>query len=244
MFKQQHSMMDIDEEEEAVEDEKLIVFKEPSETDFSDVDKEQRKLNYAKYGSGEAQVESAERAKREAYEANNLAVYYTDAKDIPPNPREPSDPYNGEPVTAFQQIAAPEAKWAARGRQKITNASQQYGNAAPPPVTAPTMPDLSTYLGQHPFAAPNMQQPAPQTGNALQDLLANLTRSTQAQTATPPQPPMTGYQNPPQFQPSAPPMSTQQPAASGVPDLAAILAQITQNQGGAGPAPQMGGFAP
>lgn len=62
-------------------------------TDFSDVDADERKRNYSPYGGGELQPQTTERAKREQYEANTLMAY-----DNPPCPREPADPYDGEPI--------------------------------------------------------------------------------------------------------------------------------------------------
>jgi hypothetical protein len=118
MFKQHKDMMDIDEDDDtATGEENLGEYITPacklttgnvigsttkltlSVTDFSSVDIEERKRNYSRYAGGELQPESAERTKREQYEASTLMVFYTDKSDIPPSPREPAEPYNGEEVS-------------------------------------------------------------------------------------------------------------------------------------------------
>lgn len=93
MFKQHKDMVETEEEEDAGE-ENLRPYRAPSSTDFSDVDPEERKKNCEPHGGGETKPESLERAVRDQYEANTLMAY-----DSPPCPREPIDPYNGEPVT-------------------------------------------------------------------------------------------------------------------------------------------------
>jgi hypothetical protein len=249
MFKQQHQMMDIDDDEDAAEEEeKLMQFKPPGLIDFSDVEEEERKRNYAPFGGGYIAPESSERAIRDYYEANNLIVFYTDPSDIPPNPREPSDPANGEKVPVTKDFARPDEKWAARGRQRKAGSSQSYGaqqtfntNTA---NLAPGL-DLSKILGnpsQPSNAFQQPQQPSMASNNAIQDILANLNKAGMNATATPPmmghnsyaplqQPPVMNYQPPPPA------------AASGGPiDLAAILAQLqSQPQNSAAQAPPMGG---
>lgn len=118
MFKQHKDMMDIDEDDDGPGEENLGEYSpltrmfttRASErastisltsiaTNFSDVDSEERKRNYSPFGGGELQADSPERTKREQYEASTLMVFYTDSSDIPPCPREPADPYNGEEVS-------------------------------------------------------------------------------------------------------------------------------------------------
>jgi hypothetical protein len=117
MFKQHKDMMDIDEDDDtATGEESFGEYVTPTcelntenvtcldtkltlpVTDFSSVDIEERKRNYSRYAGGELQPESPERINREQYEASTLMVFYTDPSDIPPNPREPVEPYNGEEV--------------------------------------------------------------------------------------------------------------------------------------------------
>ncbi|KAK5164923.1 uncharacterized protein LTR77_009588 [Saxophila tyrrhenica] len=233
MFKQQHNLMEVDEEEEApVEtEEKLVEYKAPSEIDFMEVDEGSRELNYKPYGGGVLEPESEERAKRKDYEDNNLMVFYANPSDIPPNPREPYDPYNGETVT-MKQIAPPEEKWAIRARQtKVAQKQRQYGSAPQPTMGQNTAQpfDLSKlYLGNQQYGQPAQQQQAP-TG-VSPDLAALLAQFNQpaANQAAPPQPAMGGHT--PQFQPSVPPMQQQAPQQTQPTiDLAAILASINNN---------------
>lgn len=251
MFKQQHQMMDVDDDEDAAEEEeKLMEFKAPRLIDFSDVDEEERKRNYAPYGGGEIAVESSERAVRDYYEANNLMVFYTGPSDIPPNPREPSDPTNGEKVNTVKNFAKPDEKWAARARQTKAAGWQQIGGQQAlntnPATMAPSL-DLSKIMGnqgQQSNSYQQPQQPNAMSNEAIQNILANLNKGNA--TATPP---MTGYNN--AYQPPQPPVMNYQPQPqppaappSGQIDLAAILAQLQQQpaQNPATQAPQMGGY--
>jgi hypothetical protein len=254
MFKQQHQMMDIDDDEDAAEEEeKLIEFKTPKEIDFSEVDEEERKRNYAPFGGGQIAPESPERANRDHYEANNLIVFYTDPSDIPPNPREPSDPINGEKVSVVKDFAKPEEKWASRVRQRKTGASQHYGgvqqtfnsNATPMPsgLDLSKLPAFMNIQQQQPNAYQPPQQPSTLNSDAIKNILASLqpANATQQPSVAPP---MTGYSN--TYAPPPPVMNIQpqQPAPppTGQPDLAAILAQLSQTQNTAAQAPQTSGY--
>ena len=251
MFKQQHQMMDLDDEDEAAEEEvKPIKFSAPKQIDFSDVDKEERKRNYAPYGGGELETESKERGVREHYEANNLMVFYADTNDIPPNPREPSDPTNGERGGTVKKFGMPEEKWVKRARQSKGGQFLQQSSTGQASMATNLMQNFDvsklshfTNNQQYPQAAPYqppMAAPAP-SNDAISNILASLKQATASQ-STPPPPMMGGYSNP--YQAAAPNMNTTQaqPAPSQ-PDLAAILAQITQNQTGAAQAPPMSGFS-
>lgn len=258
MFKQQHQMMEIDEDDEGAEEEekKLIPFRQPSSVDFSDVDLEERNRNFAPFGGGKQQLDSPERAVREQYEANTLIVFYTDPGDIPPNPREPADPSNGQTTESANAFGAPEAKYLERARRKkieqglsFVNQKQEVRANASQRLD---FSQLSSFVIEQQYPPPGTQQPAPPppsaapaATDALNSLLASLKQAAPSQ-ATPPPPSMAGFGNP---HPVAPPPTTaaQQPniPLSGQPDLAAILAQISQNQpGGAGqaPAPSMGAY--
>ena len=250
MFKQQHNMMDVDEEDETVEEkEKLVEFKTPTEIDFADVEDEAKKMNFVPYGGGQLQPQSEERAKRTQYEANNLMVFYATSDDIPPNPREPSDPYNGEPVTSMKTIVAPDEKWAARARKQKAAHKQQYGNAPKPPMAQNTdqgfdLSKLSAYIGNQQYAQPPAQQQQPNAlSSDIATLLASLNRNSTNQQAPPP-PGMGGFT--PGYPAAAAPMGQQplqQPQTQPGVDLAAILAQITtNNQQGPAQAPAMGGY--
>lgn len=126
MFKQHKDMMDIDEDDDATSEENLgeyspltckfvaclHVSPKPltfSVTDFSSVDAEERKRNYKPYAGGELEPESSERIKREHYEASTLMVFYTHPSDIPPCPREPAEPYNGDEMVT-KPFGTPDAQ--------------------------------------------------------------------------------------------------------------------------------------
>ena len=255
MFKQQHQRMDVDEEEDATEEEeKLIDFKQPNEIDFTAVDSEERNRNYAPFGGGALEPESAERAVREHYEANTLIVFYAELSDIPLNPREPSDPYNGEQIETVKKLGAPEEKYAVRARQKKSGQLQHYQAPQQPAIQHNSTPSfdlskLASFMGSQQNPQQNTYQTAPQpaassSNDHINSILASLKQSAPNQ-ATPPPPMMSSYGNSyPAASPNLSAALTQQPSmqSNDQPDLAAILAQITQNQPSAAPAPAMGGY--
>lgn len=65
--------------------------------DFSVVALEELERNYTTRG-GKVEIKSREREVQEQRELTTLMVIYTTSSDIPPSPREPSDPYSGDPV--------------------------------------------------------------------------------------------------------------------------------------------------
>jgi hypothetical protein len=254
MFKQQHQMMDIDDDEDAAEEtEKLIEFVPPNEIDFRDVDEEERNRNYAPFGGGKIAPDSAELAIRDYYEANNLIVFYTDPSDIPPNPREPSDPTNGERVNKVKDFGKPDEKWTTRARQKKAGASHYYGgiqqifNGSTSNVKQGLdLSKLPAFMNTQPQQQTSFQPPQ-QSSSLSSDAITNILASLKQANVTPPTsapPPMGGYSS--MYAPPPPTMNMQpQPPAiqpSGKPDLASILAQLTQNQNNIAPAPQMGGY--
>ena len=66
--------------------------------DFSVVPFEELERNYTTRG-GKVELKSREREVQNQRELSTLMVVYTTPFDIPPSPREPSDPYSGESVT-------------------------------------------------------------------------------------------------------------------------------------------------
>ncbi|KAK4540156.1 hypothetical protein LTR36_009742 [Oleoguttula mirabilis] len=246
-LKLHHDMMDVDADEEddrEEQEQKLVEFKPPTAIDFSEVELEERKRNYSKYGGGELVPDSAERAAREQYEADTLIVFYADAKDIPPNPREPNDPFNGSQATEGKTFGAMDAKLVARAKQRNAARPQPYYSQQQQaqPLSSNAAFDLSRYLSQQPAAQPVAQQPQATTNIDIQSILANLQQQTfplQVQQQPHAQPIMSFGAPTPQ----APSMMAPQPAphANGqAPDLAAILASFQQP--GAAQAPQMGAF--
>ncbi|KAK3112768.1 hypothetical protein LTR53_010607 [Teratosphaeriaceae sp. CCFEE 6253] len=245
MLKLHADMMEVDDEEEKeVVAEKLISFTEPRPIDFSVIEEDERNRNYVQCG-GKLKPESAERAVREQYEANTLIVFYADEKDIPPNPREPTDPSDSESTSSRQEFGTPEEKFAVRAMQnRAMRVQRQFEVAQRPP------PDLATFsqFASHPQQPP----PAPVPGSLdISKLLASLGPSIQQPQPQPP--PMMGY---PGMAPApAPPMHQYQPPPppplGQTIDLSAILAAIGSQQqqappmapGGYGPVgyqPQMG----
>ncbi|SMR43888.1 unnamed protein product [Zymoseptoria tritici ST99CH_3D1] len=179
VLKQHKAMEDLDDEDEIMEDvETLLEFSPPSLVDFSVVDEDERKRNYAPFGGGEMQPDSAERGKREAYENSTLLVFYPNPSDIPSNPREPADPYTGDSMTV-QRFGDIEQKYADRAIQKrlqrfprnqypgrINNTSFMMPQQPPAPSAAPATaaPDISAILASLKAAGTYnqpQQQPAP-----------------------------------------------------------------------------------
>jgi hypothetical protein len=213
-LKQHHNMMDVDDDEDdsAEEEQQLMDFRPPIPVDFSVVEKEERDRNYAKFGGGVLQPQSEERPKRESYERNTLMVFYSNTNDIPPNPKEPESPYNGDQASGVKLFGLPDEKFAARGQHRRSR--------FPASAAAPGF-DLSALLARQ----QQQQQPAPVPGQDIQSILASL-RPQQAPTYQAPFPSI--YQAPP-------------PVVNPTPhiDLAAILAQIQgtapQSPGGSDP---------
>lgn len=226
MLKKHLNMELEDDDEGSDENENLKEYKAPTPIDFSTVPKDERERNYAPYGGGEMEPESAERAKREEYERNNLIVFYTDSSQIPPDPREPAEPYNGDQGEPLKYFGAPEEKYAARARAKRgTHQGRSYGTqpnfgqALGSQTGASAGPDISSILAslQQQPSQPSYQQPAPAAPFMGQQFMGGQQTQQQA------------------------------PQASGGIDLAAILASLQGNQQqtgfGAGGAPPMS-FAP
>lgn len=261
MFKQHKDMMDIDEDDDtATGEENLGEYVTPtcklavanvvnsnrqltlSVTDFSSVDVEERKRNYSRYAGGDLQPESAERVKREQYEASTLMVFYTDPSDIPPNPREPAEPYNGEEIST--------KAFGAAGSQEplavrisidylytiVTNTVQSRISKLAGPVhstqtqQSSAAPDISAILAlinPQGHAPPQPAQPiqpasAPMSMSATnqnQDQMAEIQRIL----ASIPQAPSQQQQS----QPMQVQQPVQQPAQSNMaPDLAGIFANL------------------
>ncbi|KAG9677114.1 hypothetical protein KCU95_g16145, partial [Aureobasidium melanogenum] len=225
MFKQHKDMMDIDEDDDtATGEENLGEYVTPTLTDFSSVDVEERKRNYSRYAGGDLQPESAERVKREQYEASTLMVFYTDPSDIPPSPREPAEPYNGEEVStkAFGAVGTQEplATRLAKLAGPVQPAQTQQSSAGP---------DISAIL-----AMINPQGQAPQPAQPAQPVSAPPSMSAPSQNqdqmaeiqrilASIPQAPSQQQQS----QPMNVQQPVQQPAQPNMaPDLAGIFANL------------------
>ncbi|KAF2718750.1 hypothetical protein K431DRAFT_274106 [Polychaeton citri CBS 116435] len=240
MFKQQHQQMDVDEDEDGgEEEEKLRDFREPSAVDFSIVDQDERKRNYAKFGGGEQQPDATERSARESYESNNLLAVYASASDIPSNPREPPEiEMTGQ--SNVQSFGEPPAKYEARAKnrkgQPMSQVPQQVGGGLQPGQNSfSTGPSLLSSILQNLPSQQSQQNPPPPQPQApaapdLKNILAALQRSaalptSQSSAAAPPPPAVpSAFAQPPQ--PSVAP-GTQQPNLAQL-DIASIMQQLQQ----------------
>lgn len=249
MFKQ-HMDVDLDDDDDGSGEETLMTYNSPSVIDFSDVDKGERERNYAPYGGGMCEPESPEKKAREEYEASTLIVVYTDPSDIPPCPKEPADPYNGEANTT-KSFGIVEGVAATRAAQLAGNSTQpQQPQQGQPPAAGGV--DINYLLAmlnpaQQQAQQPPAQQPAQLPAAApaqapaidLQAILASLNPSaapaTQAAPAnTQPANPLAslmanlqGTGTPQQASQPPPPMPN---AAFDPAGLAAVMAQFGQGQ--------------
>nr|POE56378.1 hypothetical protein CFP56_50922 [Quercus suber] len=210
MLKMQNQMMDVDDEDEGTDQSRLVKYEPPSLIDFSTVPEEERLRNYAPHGGGQLQVNSAERAVRDQYEAGTLMAFYSSPSDVPPNPREPVDPQNGLHTSTFKKFDHPEdTKYLSRARQRRLAQPQAYYSKQTTSI-APNI-DFAA-LGQL-FAQP--------AGLDLQKILASFQSMPpvrqQAQAV-----PVMDFQ--------APPPQSIMPAAPAQPDIGAILAALQQSQ--------------
>jgi hypothetical protein len=245
MLKQHADMMDVDEEDDTAEDDStnFVAFNTPSEVDFSTVDQDERARQYAPYGGGKLQPDSPERAIREQYERDNLIVVYLSPSDIPPNPREPADPFNGDQGLPLREFGEPPEKFAARAHQRNAkrvarmpvqvNPSQASAGPVPPFDIAAFSHFMAAQQVPLPTQAPlPVPQPQQQQSAAPLDIAAILKQfGPQPTAAAPPVQPqaqqsMYNYQQQPYQQP-------QQQAANarpnGEPDITAILAALQTN---------------
>lgn len=65
--------------------------------DFSVIEDGERKRNYTSRG-GQVEVESSERGVQEQREMTKVLVPYISLSDVEPSPKEPSEPFSGEPA--------------------------------------------------------------------------------------------------------------------------------------------------
>jgi hypothetical protein len=236
MFKQQHKLMDLDDEDDVVEEpENLIEFKEPSLVDFSVVEKDERQRNYEPFGGGVLKVTSPESEERRKYEDSNLVVFYSTSNDVPANPREPANAYTGELSEPSRPFGLPDEQYINRARERRANKIN---------ANAPSGFNIAALAGLLSKAAPPPQQqqqqqqqvqqqpvmaPAAASGQMpdISSILANLrqgalaTQPQQSDAYQPPPPSVTFHTPPPPAHPPLPPANI---------DLAAILAALNSNK--------------
>nr|OQO15927.1 hypothetical protein B0A51_15929 [Rachicladosporium sp. CCFEE 5018] len=246
MLKQHQEQMDVDDDDDS-DDESKAKFKAfhlPKDIDFSPVDPEERNRLYAPYGGGPLKADSPETVQRKQYEASTLMVFYTDASEIPPNPREPADPNNGEQLSNSKQFGGPPERYITRGRQKSQQRAATAFRYMPP-----AMPGFNPHQQIPP--GPQVQAPPVPTGGAtdiqalLKTLAANGLMAPQPPApqplAAPPMqmPAFPGFPIPQNFPPPPPNLPK---LANGEPDLAAILATLQASSAQPQQQPNFAGF--
>ncbi|KAK6433745.1 hypothetical protein LTR95_010075 [Oleoguttula sp. CCFEE 5521] len=255
MLKQHQDQMDVDDDDDS-DDESKTKFKAfhlPEDIDFSPVDPEERNRLYAPYGGGPLKADSPETVTRKQYEANTLMVFYSDASEIPPNPREPADPYNGEQLGNAKQFGGPPEKYITRGRQKIQQRAATAFRHMPPGIAGLNLSGIPGFNPHQAFSPPIQAQApraAPSGATDIQALLKTLAANglippqplaPQPLAAPPVQmPSFPGFPIPPQNFPAPPPNLPKLP--NGEPDLAAILASLNASSAQPQPPPIFGGF--
>ncbi|OQO04363.1 hypothetical protein B0A48_10974 [Cryoendolithus antarcticus] len=252
MLKQHQDQMDVDDDDDS-DDESKAKFKAfhlPEDINFSPVDPEERNRLYAPYGGGPLKADSPETVQRKQYEASTLMVFYTDASEIPPNPREPADPYNGEQLGSSKQFGGPPEKYITRGRQKTQQRAATAFRHMPPGMAGLNLSAMPGFNAQQSFA-PAQQAQAPPPGGAtdIQALLKTLAANGLMAPQPPPPQPLAappiqmpsfpGFPMPHNFPPPPPNLPK---LANGEPDLAAILATLNASSAQPQPPPNFSGF--
>jgi hypothetical protein len=250
-LKKHMDMMDVDEvDDDQPMEQTYFDFRDPSTINYSTLPEDERSRNYERFG-GYQKVVSAERAIQDNHEANTLMVHYLDRSDIPPNPREPADPYTGlqleTKMFGYPDNASP---WLLERLQT---------HIAPTPAPQVDISALLQAIGTSATAQQSTQpQPAPAIGvpdlSALHNIISQVNTNAAPQQSSP---------WPPMAQPAAPaatqgdknidailaalganPAAAQEPAASApqqyqqpaatpapapTPDVSALIAQLYQN---------------
>jgi hypothetical protein len=85
----QHKELDVDDEDDDLDAEHRI-WKQPSYVDFSVVPRDERERNYIPFGGGVKQPSCPEKEANVRRDEATLMVFYANADDIPPSPKEPS----------------------------------------------------------------------------------------------------------------------------------------------------------
>ena len=243
MLKLHADMMDVDEEDDGEDESKFVAFRSPSAIEFNVLPPDERDRNYARFG-GKLEPDSPERLAREKYETDTLSVFYTDEKDIPPNPREPAElQASGASIVEVKQFGAPEPKYITRAKQrKAMQPDHWYQNYQKAPQQQQAS-NAAGWQNQQQAPPPQMQQPSapppPGITPELQQLLAKLQHQQQPQAAAQP-PTMMNYG--PTSAALAPTVAALPPQVNGQqaqPDIASILAALKASGavGGAAPTP-------
>ncbi|KAI9719046.1 MAG: hypothetical protein M1812_003676 [Candelaria pacifica] len=228
MFKK-HLDVDLMDEDEDGEGPEISIrpFRSPSLVDFRAMKQKAVDINYAAFG-GVLEVESEERRVQEQREARIPMEYYIDNSSIPPSPKEPPNPYSGEPSMT---VSFGEPSESAIVRDAEIRVKQNL----PPRQTAQLPPsfDVSAILGvlRQPTGQ-QQQQPPPQVSEAFQAPQAQPQLSDLEKI-------FAQYSNKAAQSAPQPQVVQQAPLPGGLPtgvDLSALLAGLPQqNQGQAQP---------
>lgn len=147
MFKQ-HKELDVEEDDDA-EDDEAKAWNTLSLVDFSVVTADERKRNYVPFGGGEVEPSCPEREANVRRENSTLMVFYADAKDIPPSPREPSDDtqetaaattpinFGAPPESVLKKCPRVEQTPPALDFSGLENIFKQFANPTPAPAAPP-----------------------------------------------------------------------------------------------------------
>ncbi|MCJ1437640.1 hypothetical protein MMC27_007027 [Xylographa pallens] len=164
MLKMHKDLEGLDEDEDGTNSEEVLAsWNTPSLVDFSVVETEELARNCSTRG-GNVEVRSSERAIQEQRELTVLMAFYTSLSDVPPSPREPTDPYSGESSTELM-FGAPSDETKRREAQYYMSQNRYNRPTSAPPVAVSQAPDISALLqilnSQQQTAPPPQQYQAP-----------------------------------------------------------------------------------
>lgn len=257
MFKQHIEQMDLDGEmdmdidddkdESSSNAERTIDYAAPTPVDFNDIENQHRLNSYDKFG-GYKHAVSKERDVQDQHESNTLLAIYLNSADVPSNPREPTDPYNGEHMDETKDFGPPPRSVHDRSAQLSWQQSVPAWPVPPaaPVSTAPTnavpglTPDLNAILASLATHGPSSQQPThsqstptPSSVPAQQQgEVASVPAGFESLFATFQKFSQPGQEDKQQHQGAVPPAAQPAPAA----DLGSLLASL-QGQAPAAPPP-------
>lgn len=186
---------DLDEEDEeddgGIGENELFPYHEPSETDFGEIPDDERSRNFIKCG-GTQLPDSPEKLAQDHREATTLMVFHTSPADIPPSPKEPPPPSEGEPVSEELHFGEPPDHIKARQERYYSTVKQNPTASSKP--SASNGQDISNLLKiiqnvpqQQPPQPPQLPTVSSQSAAPLSGLerTVNLFRQQQAQPQLP-----------------------------------------------------------
>ena len=250
MLKAHKDLDSMDEEEDpGFNDEEFAPWYLPSLVDFSVIEKGELDRNCTTRG-GTVEIKSRERAVQEQRELTTLIAFYTSVADVPPSPREPSNPYAGDPVTE-QEFGSPndetrhrEAQYLGRrnGTQQ-TPKNQSNGQSEVPSDILSVLQTLNKFQQPQQHQQQQAQATTAAASSSLEAIFAKFSSNPTAQPQSQPQAatPTPGFD----FgslgalsnqQPQQQTYATPTPQQGQTPDLQTLMWQLTQGQQGQQPA--------